>query len=321
MHVETERLELKPIAEGDLDELVALFREPGVRRYLLDDKEVEREWVEEVIATSRQRFADGSCGVWAARCRGGERIVGFSGYREFFEPPQLQLLYGLHPDLWGRGLASEMARTMIDLGFSRFALEEVVAATDDPNRASLRVMEKVGLRPWKRTGEGLRGTSYYRLLRSEWLPSYGQRLPEPALPRVLFVCTHNSARSQMAEALVRERWGDRLAASSAGTEPAEVHPLAIEVMTEVGIDLAGQASKSVDDLEGPFDFVVTVCEHAQEACPFVPATIASLHRSFADPSSAQGSEAERLQVFRRVRDEIAGWLEQTVPRWLELWTR
>jgi arsenate reductase len=132
-----------------------------------------------------------------------------------------------------------------------------------------------------------------------------------SLPSVLFVCTHNSARSQMAEGLLRARHGDRFEVLSAGTERTHVRPLAIEAMREIGIDISGHTSKTVEDL-GPrdFDLVVTVCDSARETCPWVPAR-RTLHRSFPDPSAARGSDAERLAVFRDVRDRIAAWIDDT----------
>lgn len=106
----TDRARLAPFAPEDTDELLALFRDPDVRRYLLDDQLVPRAWVEQEIAASAERFASGvAAGLWAVRTPDEPRIVGFVGYREFFDPPQLQLLYGLHPDCWGRGLATEVA--------------------------------------------------------------------------------------------------------------------------------------------------------------------------------------------------------------------
>jgi arsenate reductase len=128
--------------------------------------------------------------------------------------------------------------------------------------------------------------------------------------RVLFVCTHNSARSQMAEGWLRHLAGDRYEVSSAGTEPGGVNPLATQAMAEVGIDLAGHRSEHVDQyLDPAADYVVTVCDSAKEACPYVPAREQVIHHSFEDPSAAEGTDAERLAVFRRVRDEIRAWLE------------
>lgn len=134
------------------------------------------------------------------------------------------------------------------------------------------------------------------------------------MPResVLFVCTHNSARSQMAEGLLRARHGDRYDVFSAGTEPSRVHPLAVEAMGEIGIDLSGHQSESIDAYaDRLLDHVVTVCDSAREACPYVPARARNLHHSFPDPSAAEGTDADRLDAFRRVRDEIAVWLDAT----------
>ena len=123
--------------------------------------------------------------------------------------------------------------------------------------------------------------------------------------RVLFLCTHNSARSQMAEGLLRYLAGDRFEAMSAGTEATHVRPLAIRAMEEIGIDISGQESKTLDRyLQEPFDSVITVCDDANEACPFFPGAQSRLHWSFEDPSKAEGSEEERLEAFRRVRDGI-----------------
>ncbi|MEX2401140.1 MAG: arsenate reductase ArsC [Rhodothermales bacterium] len=130
---------------------------------------------------------------------------------------------------------------------------------------------------------------------------------------VLFICTHNSARSQMAEGLLRDRYDDRYEIYSAGTEQTHVRPLAIEVMEEIGIDISDHTSKTIDAVSQgrTFDVVVTVCDHARDACPYVPARRKNLHQSFEDPSAAQGSPEERRAVFRRVRDEIADWIDQT----------
>jgi arsenate reductase (thioredoxin) len=134
--------------------------------------------------------------------------------------------------------------------------------------------------------------------------------------RVLFLCTHNSARSQMAEGFLRRLAADRLEAASAGTEATRVHPLALRAMAEVGIDLSTHTSKTVDRLlDQPWDYVITVCDSAHERCPLFPGRTTRLHWSFDDPSQATGSEDQRLATFRRVRDEIRmrleGWLATT----------
>ena len=123
--------------------------------------------------------------------------------------------------------------------------------------------------------------------------------------RVLFLCTHNSARSQMAEGLLRQLSGDRFEVMSAGTEATHVRPLAIRAMDEVGVYISAQESETLGRyLREPFDYVITVCDEANEACPFFPGASERLHWSFPDPSKAQGTEEERLEVFRRVRDDI-----------------
>jgi arsenate reductase len=124
--------------------------------------------------------------------------------------------------------------------------------------------------------------------------------------RVLILCTGNSCRSQMAEGLVNQLLGGRWEAHSAGTLPAErVHPLAVRVMAEAGIDISNGVPKPVGPaLEQPWDLVVTVCDSARESCPVFPRTVGQVHESFIDPARAEGSEEERLRVFRQVRDEI-----------------
>jgi len=129
--------------------------------------------------------------------------------------------------------------------------------------------------------------------------------------RVLFICTHNSARSQMAEGLLRQHGGEQFEVFSAGTEATHVRPLAIRVMAESGIDIAGQESKTLDRFVNEhFDEVITVCDTAAEACPIFPGARRLRHWSFADPSKATGSEDEQLAVYRRVRDEIWARIEK-----------
>lgn len=128
--------------------------------------------------------------------------------------------------------------------------------------------------------------------------------------RVLFICTHNSARSQMAEGLLRSLAGEDFEVFSAGTEATFVRPLAIRAMAELGIDISGQQSKTLDRYIGErFDDVITVCDDAAEACPVFPGTVRRRHWSFEDPSKATGSEAEQLGVYRRVRDAIRERIE------------
>jgi len=124
-------------------------------------------------------------------------------------------------------------------------------------------------------------------------------------PKVLFLCTGNSCRSQMAEGFLRRRAGNRIEVASAGTNPAGLNPAAVAVMLEVGIDISSQASKHIDSLvEEPFTDVITVCDSARESCPTFPSETNQLHWSLEDPAQAEGSEEDRLAVFRRVRDRI-----------------
>jgi arsenate reductase (thioredoxin) len=136
--------------------------------------------------------------------------------------------------------------------------------------------------------------------------------------RALFLCTHNSARSQMAEGFLRAWAGDHFEVASAGTEATRVHPLAIRAMGEVGIDLRPHHSKTVETLLGqPWDYVITVCDSANERCPLFPGSTTRIHWSFEDPSRATGDEGQQLRTFRRVRDEIqrrlADWLATVSP--------
>ena len=127
--------------------------------------------------------------------------------------------------------------------------------------------------------------------------------------KVLFLCTGNSARSQMAEGLLRNYAGQYFEVVSAGIAPTQVRPEAIAVMREIGIDISNQRSKSVDAFTGhEFDYVITVCDNANEQCPVFPGETDRIHWSFEDPAVAAGDEIARLEVFRRVRNEISARL-------------
>jgi arsenate reductase len=129
--------------------------------------------------------------------------------------------------------------------------------------------------------------------------------------RVLILCTGNSARSQMAEGLLRHDAGDLFEVESAGTQESFVRPEAIAAMREIGIDISGHRSKNVAEFEGRhFDSVITVCDNAREACPVFFGVAEKLHHSFEDPAAFAGSEEERLATFRRVRDELREYLRE-----------
>jgi len=130
-------------------------------------------------------------------------------------------------------------------------------------------------------------------------------------PRILFLCIHNSCRSQMAEALLRHEVGDRFSAASAGLVARGVHPLAIRALAELGIDTARLRSKTIDELgDCPFDYIVTTCDEAREACPRWPGGGQMLHWGFPDPSASTGTDDERMVEFRRVRDAIAARIKE-----------
>jgi len=129
--------------------------------------------------------------------------------------------------------------------------------------------------------------------------------------KVLFICTHNSARSQMAEGYLSARYGDRYEAFSAGTEPTRVHPMAVEVMREIGIDISAHRPKLLDVFQGAgMDIVITVCDSDRGICPFFPGAKEEIHRSFPDPAGLAGSDEEIRAGFRRVRDEITRWIDE-----------
>jgi len=133
-------------------------------------------------------------------------------------------------------------------------------------------------------------------------------------PRVLFLCTGNSARSQMAETLLRKHAGDRFEIHSAGLEPAGVNPYTIRVLDEIGVDTSGLRSKPLTDFLGKvhFGYLITVCSRAEEQCPVFPGIAVRMHWPFDDPAAFQGSDEEKLDTFRRIRDQI----DLKIQQWL-----
>jgi arsenate reductase (thioredoxin) len=128
---------------------------------------------------------------------------------------------------------------------------------------------------------------------------------------VLFLCTGNSCRSQMAEGLLRKLAGDRFDVFSAGTRPVGLNPDTVRVMSEVGIDISGHRSKTVDEFAGrSFDYVITVCHSARQACPVFQASTVRLHWDLEDPAAVRGSDDERMRVFRTIREQIAGHVRE-----------
>lgn len=135
------------------------------------------------------------------------------------------------------------------------------------------------------------------------------------MKKILFLCTHNAARSQIAEGLVKARYGDRYEAHSAGSEPTSVHPCAVKAMAEVGIDISTQRAKSVDEFSNEsFDYVVTMCADATQSCPIFPGGVEYVEQAFPDPVSAKTDEQDLCKPFRDVRDAIGSWIEGTFDR-------
>jgi arsenate reductase (thioredoxin) len=132
--------------------------------------------------------------------------------------------------------------------------------------------------------------------------------------RVLILCTGNSARSQMAEGLLREMGGDKFEVESAGVNPSKVRPEAVEVMREIGIDISGHRSKSADEFVGQdFEYIITVCDNARETCPVFPGHAERIHHSFEDPPAPSAADPETtMTIFRRVRDEIRLWVGEFI---------
>lgn len=135
-----------------------------------------------------------------------------------------------------------------------------------------------------------------------------------AKKRILFLCTGNSCRSQMAEGFLKHLWGDKFEAYSAGVNPTRINPLSIKAMQEVGIDISTQKSKSVKEFLGQqFDYVITVCDNAKQTCPIFPGKCEKMHWNLEDPALAQGTEEEKLAIFRKVRNEI----KRKIESWLK----
>jgi RimJ/RimL family protein N-acetyltransferase len=147
------RLVLRPVHMAEVAELHALLVHEDVRRYLTDGVAMSRTWVEGIIRDSTVSFAERGLGLWAAREPEAHMIIGITGFRAFYDPPVLELLYALRPSHWHRALATEMARAVIDYAFRHAGLREVHASADAPNQASIRVLERLGMRPHERTAQ------------------------------------------------------------------------------------------------------------------------------------------------------------------------
>jgi [ribosomal protein S5]-alanine N-acetyltransferase len=165
--IETERLRLRPLAVADVDDLHRLFTQPGVRKYLWDDEIIPRERTTAVVEKSVASFETHGFGLWALSLKGSAELIGFCGFFHIHEPPRLELLYGIAPDHWNKGLATEAATAMNRYGFDGLGFERIEASTDAPNAASIRVMERAGMHFWKREMTNGLDTIYYAIDRAQ----------------------------------------------------------------------------------------------------------------------------------------------------------
>ena len=147
------RLVLRPVHSTEAAELHALLVHEDVRRYLTDGVAMSCAWVEGIIRASAVSFSERGLGLWSAREHGAPLIIGLTGFRDFYTPPVFELLYALRPSHWHRGFATEMAQAAVDYAFRHTGLRAVRASTDAPNQASIRVLERLGMRPHGRTAQ------------------------------------------------------------------------------------------------------------------------------------------------------------------------
>lgn len=164
----TQRLQLRPVTMSDVDSLHAFWTTPGIRKYLWDDVVIAREQVTEIIASSIHDFAAYGFGHWIVTYKNDAALIGWCGLRHFGEPPEVEVLYGIVPQLWGQGLAVEAARAVLQHGFATLGLERIFAGTDPPNTASVHVMEKIGMRFDQRKEINGLEAIYYVMSREEF---------------------------------------------------------------------------------------------------------------------------------------------------------
>lgn len=168
--IETARLRLRPFTLDDVDDFHRLLIDPDVRKYLCDDKVLSREQAASFIDESLASFEANGFGLWAVLPREEDILIGFCGFWFFFDPPELQLMYGIAPDRWGQGLATEIARVMIQYGFEEYSFDRIITSADAPNLASLRVMEKAGMTFEKRVCINGSDLVYYAIAREAFGP-------------------------------------------------------------------------------------------------------------------------------------------------------
>lgn len=168
--IETARLRLRPFTSEDVDDFHHLLIDPDVRKYLCDDKVISKEQAASFIDGSLASFETNGFGLWAVLPREEDTLIGFCGFWFFYDPSELQLLYGIAPAHWGKGLATEIARAMIRYGFEEHSFDRILASADVPNLASLRVMEKAGMTFDKRVGINGLDLLYYAITQEAFQP-------------------------------------------------------------------------------------------------------------------------------------------------------
>jgi len=171
MILATPRLRLRPFTRDDVDALHAIWTDPDVRRYLWDDIVITRETAVDVVEGSLRSFAEAGYGFWCIEPLDETRVIGFCGLRKFADPPEIELLYGLHREFWGRGLASEASREVLRYAFETLALARIFAGADRPNAASFRVMERLGMRRSDFTRSDAPSAIYFRIDPDDWMKS------------------------------------------------------------------------------------------------------------------------------------------------------
>ncbi len=169
-HIDTERLSLRPLLIADATSLHDLWTSAGVRKYLWDDEIISLEQTEEIVLKSKELFEKEGTGLWAVMIHGADELIGFSGYWYFQDPPELELLYGIRENCWGRGYASEAAAAILKYGFAELSFSQVLASTDAANIASIRVMEKLGMKYRQRVSKDKTDLVYYVLPRQTYDP-------------------------------------------------------------------------------------------------------------------------------------------------------
>ena len=243
------------------------------------------------------------------------KLVGCVGLERYGELGLLRSA-AVSPEFQGRGIGSKLVRRLLEKA-SRDGVTEAVLLT---NTAKDYFQTQFGFQEKARADyqQRLADSPEWNLPRCSSAAFLALKLDPTSRPkkakRVLILCTGNSARSQMAEGLLRHDGGDRFEVLSAGTRASFVRPEAIQAMAEIGIDISSHRSKNVDEFVGQdFDYVITVCDHANEICPVFPGKTTRIHHSFEDPPAPGAvDEATTLAVFRRVRDEIRAWMKDFI---------